>query len=122
MAGVGLVLDQHLPIAIVHVAQHAAGDLELAHWRTVDHVVEARQAFAEEFFEIEAAIVDLGEYETAVVTDMAHRRHSGRGMALLETGILVALLQGNREQGAVGLEAPGMVGAAEELSGVAAGL
>src|SRR5262249_19118368 len=107
MAGVGLILDQHLPIAIVHIAQHATGDLELADWRAIDHVVEARQAFTEKLLEIEAAIVDLCEYEAAIVPDMTHWRHSGRGAALFKAGVLVTLLQRDGEERAVGLEAPG---------------
>ena len=44
------------------------------------------------------------------------------GVALLETGMLVALAQRDREQRAVGLERPGVIRAAEELPGIAAGI
>jgi hypothetical protein len=44
MAGVGQILDQHFPVAIVHVAQHAAGDFEPPGRRAIDHVVDGRQA------------------------------------------------------------------------------
>jgi len=42
-------------------------------------------------------------------------------MALLEPGVLVALAERDREQRAVGAEAPGVIGTAEEFSGIAAG-
>ena len=83
VAGVGLVLDHHLPIAVVHVAQHAAGDLQLSGRRAVDHVVEARQAFAEELLEARAGVVELGEHEAAIVVHVAHRAHALGGVALL---------------------------------------
>ncbi len=120
VAGVGLVLDQHLPIAVVHVAQHAAGDFELSDRRAVDHVVEARQAFAEEFLEAGPDIVELGEDETAIIVHVPHRREAEHGVALLDAGTLVALAQRDREQRAIRLEAPGVIGTAEEFAGVAA--
>src|SRR3569832_653205 len=122
MAGGGLVLDQQLPIAIVHVAQHAAGDLEFADRRAVDHVVEARQAVAEELLEAQADIVELGEDEAAVIMHVADGAHAFRRVALLETGVLVALAQRDRDQRTVGAEAPSVIRTTEELAGVAAGL
>ena len=99
MAGVGLVLDQHLPIAVVHVAQHAARHLEPALRRAVDHVVEARQRLAEELLEAQADIVQLGEDEAAVVVHVAHRRHAARGVAVGKARAVVALLQRERRPG-----------------------
>ena len=122
VAGVGLVLDQHLPIAVVHVAQHAARDLQPAGRRAVDHVVDARQAVAEEFLEARADVVELGEHEAAVVVDVLDRVHAVAGVALVELGVLVALGERNLPQRAVGAERPGVIRAAEELAGVAAGL
>ena len=84
MAGVGLVLDQHLPIAVVHVAQHAAGDLEPSGRRAVHHVVDARQALAEELFEVRAGVVQLGEDEAAVVVHVPDRVHALAGVAGLK--------------------------------------
>ncbi len=122
MRGVGLVLDQHLPIAVVHVAEHAAGDLEPAGRRAVDHVVDARQAVAEELLEARPDVVELGEDEAAMIVDVADRVHALRGVALLELGALVALGERNLPERAVGAEGPGVIRAAEELAGVAAGL
>ena len=121
MAGVGLVLDQHLPVTIVHVAQHAAGHFEPAGRRAVDHVVKARQAVAEKLLKTGPDIVEFGEHKAAVIVHVLDRAHAASGMALLDAGVLVTLLQGDREQRAVGLETPGVIGAAEEFSGVAAG-
>ncbi len=122
VAGVCLVLDQHLPVAVVHVAQHAACHFQPADRRAVDHIVEARQAVGEEVLEAEAGIVQLGEHESAVVAHVLDRRHALAGVAGLEPGVLVALSERDREQRPVGLEAPGVIGAAEELARVAAGL
>src|SRR5262249_26392112 len=44
------------------------------------------------------------------------------GMALFQAGVVVTLTQGDGQQGSVGPETPGMIGAAEELSGVAVSL
>ena len=93
MAGVGLVLDQHLPIAIVHVAQHAAGDFEPAGGRAVDHVVEARQALTEELLEARAGVVELGEDEAAVIVHVTNRVHALGGVAVGQPGLVVTLAQ-----------------------------
>ena len=93
MAGIGLVLDQHLPIAIVHVAQHAAGDLEPASRRAVDHVVEARKTLAEELFETRAGVVQLGEDEAAVVVHVANRVHALGGVAVVQSCLVITLAQ-----------------------------
>ena len=123
MAGVGLVLDQHLPIAVVHVAQHAAGDLQPAGRRAVDHVVDARQALAEELLEARAGVVQLGEDEAAVVVDVANRVHALRGVAVFELGALVALASSGICRSVPSVrKRPGVIRAAEELAGVAAGL
>ena len=122
MAGIGLVLDQHLPIAVVHVAQHAAGDLEPSSRRAVDHVVEARKTLAEELFETRAGVVQLGEDEAAVVVHVANRIHAIGGVAVVQSCFIIALAQGNLTQRAIGAKRPGVVRAAKELSGVAAGL
>ena len=121
MAGVGLVLDQHLPVAVVHVAQHAARDLQPPGGGAVHHVVDAGQGLAEVLFKAEAGGGHPAEHEATVVVDMAHGHQPLGGLALRERGVLVA---GGQRQGggaAVGAEAPGVVGAAEELAGVAAG-
>ncbi|KAG1318756.1 hypothetical protein G6F63_015070 [Rhizopus arrhizus] len=49
-------------------------------------------------------------------------RHALAGFAVLQPGVLVALLQRDRQQAAVRLEGPGVIRAAEELAGVAAGI
>src|SRR5262245_59917215 len=121
MAGVSLVLDKHFPVAVVHVAQDAAGDFQLSDRGAVDHVVEAREAVAEEFLEAGPHVVELGEYEDAIIVYVADRGKSLDGVALLEARILVALAQGDREQRAVGLEAPRVIRTTKEFTGVTAG-
>src|SRR5690606_21386813 len=111
-----------LPVAVVHVAQHPAGHLELALGRAIDHVVERAERFAEEFLEALALGAEAAEYEAAVVVNVLDLRHALRGLGLLEDFRVIAALQGQRQQGAVGLEGPGVVRAAKELAGVAAGV
>ena len=77
---------------------------------------------AEELLEIRADVIHLGEDEAAIVLHVAHGRDALDRMALLKTGVLVAFAQRDGEQRAVGLERPGVVGAAEELAGIAAGV
>src|SRR5262245_52098179 len=122
MAGVGLVLDQHFPIAVVHVAQHAARDLELSDRRAVDHVVEARERLAEEFLELRPRIVQLAEDEAAIVVHVPDGRHAACAMAPGKTRAVVATLQGNGRQAAVEAESPGVVGTAEEAANIATSL
>ena len=122
MAGVGQVLDQHFPVAIVHVAENAAGDFQPAGRRAIDHVVDGRKAFAEILLEVGPDIAHLGEHEAAVILHMPHAGNALIGLALLKTGMLVALAQWDREQRTIGLERPGVIGATEELAGVAAGV
>ena len=95
MAGVGQVFDEHFPIAVVQVAQHAAGDFQPADRRAIHHVVDGREAVAEIVLEIGPDVVQLGENEAAIVFDVGHRRDARNGMALLEPGVLVALAQRN---------------------------
>ena len=97
------VLDEHLPVAVVHVAQAAAGDLELALGRAVGHVVDRAQRVAEVVLEVGAGIVELDEDEAAVARARASPR-PGRGPTShsLHAGAVVALLQRDGQQRAVG--------------------
>ncbi len=121
VAGVRLVVDKHLPVATVHVAQHAACDFKLSDRRSVDHVVEARQAVAEEFLEARPFVVQPREDEAAIIAHVLQARHALRGGRVPEAGILVALRPGQAQQGAVGAEAPRVIGASEYLARIAAG-
>ena len=122
MTGVGQILDQHLPVAIVHVAQHAAGDFQPPGRRAIHHIVDRRQALAEIVLEVRPDVAHLGEDEAAIIFYIPHRRDAFDGDALFQPGVLVALAQRDREQRAVGLERPGMIWTAEEFPGVAAGV
>ena len=51
MRGVAQVLEIDLPVGVVGVLEHAAGDLDLAVRRAVDHVVERRRHVAEQFLQ-----------------------------------------------------------------------
>ena len=120
MTGIGLVLDQHLPIATVQVAQRRALDHQLSLRRAVDHVVDRRQALPEELLEALPALVQLDEDEVAVDVEVGDRAQTAGGFSVVQSGILVTLLERDRQQLAVGPERPGVIGAAKELAGVAA--
>jgi len=122
MAGVGLVVDQHLPVAAVHVAQHAARDFQAAFRRPVHHVVQRGQRVAEEFLERLALGIQAAEHKAAMVAHVLDGGHALAGFAVFQAGVFVALFQRDRQQAAVGLEGPGVIRAAEELARVAAGL
>ena len=122
MAGVGLVLDQHLPVAAVHVAQWRAFQDQPAFRRAVDHIVDGREAVAEEALEVRPAVVQLDEDEIAIDPEILHRRQAAAHRHVLEAGAVVSLAQRHGEQRAVGPERPAVIGAAEHLAGIAAGL
>ena len=95
---VGLVLHQHLPIAIVHVAQHASGNFESPGRRTVDHVVDAAEAFAEKLFEIGTCVIQLCKDKAPIISYVAHGADPLARVARLKPGVLVPLPQRDKEQ------------------------
>ncbi len=115
MARVGLVFDQHLPIAIMHVAQHAAGDFEPSGGRAIDHIVDAREAFAEKFFKTDAGRTQSREDEAAIIVDIGDDVEAMCGVTLFEPRVVIAFLLREREQAAVGPVSPGVIGAAEKI-------
>ena len=120
VAGVGQVIDQHLPVAFVHVAQHAAGDFQFADRGAVHHVVEAGEGGAEIIVEADAVRAEPGEDEIPIHMHRADRGHALGGFGLLKSGIVITLRQRDGGDAAIGAEAPGMIRAAEEFAGVAA--
>ena len=91
VGSVGLVLHQHLPIAIVHVAQHASGNFEPPGRGTVDHVVDAAEAFAEKLFEVGTRVVQLCKDEAPIISYVAHWADPLARMARLKPGFFVSL-------------------------------
>ena len=89
------VLDEHLPVAVVQVAQAAAGDLQLALGRAVGEVVDRGQRVAEEFPESDPLRRQAGEDESAIRL----ARHLGQSRLLYVGG--VPLLERNVEEGTV---------------------
>ncbi|MNE41240.1 hypothetical protein D3C80_1353000 [compost metagenome] len=122
MHGVVEVLEEDLPVAIVHVSQHAAGHFEFAFGGAIAHVVDGGKRLAEELLEVRSLVIQPRENEAPVVPHMRHPRQSPGPVALLETGVLVALAQRDRQQFAIGLEGPRVVGTAEEFADVAAAI
>ena len=80
------------------------------------------RALAEELFETRAGVVQLGKDEAAVVVHVASRIHAIGGVTVVQSCFIIALAQRNLTQRAIGAKRPGVVRAAKELSGVAAGL
>src|ERR1700730_2608440 len=95
---VGLVFYQHLPIAIVHVAQHASGNFESPGRGPVDHIVDAAEAFAEKFFEVRTRVVQLRKDEAPIIPYVADGTDPLARMARLESGVFVSLPQRDEEQ------------------------
>ena len=122
MAGIGLVLDQHFPVAVVHVAQHAARHFQFPDGRAVDHVVEARQRLAEKLLEARSDVVELAEDEAAIVVHVAHRGHAARRQAVGKAGIVISRLQGNAGKAAIEAEGPGVIRAAKKAPDIATAL
>src|SRR5580704_15305462 len=99
-----------------------AGDFKPPDRRAVDQIIDAGKAFAEIVLEAKPGIAHFRKHEAAVVPHMTNARNALRGFTAFEPGMLVALSQRDREQRAVGLERPGVIRAAKEFSGVAAGI
>src|SRR5437764_14976287 len=95
---VGLVLYQHLPITIVHVAQHAPANFEPPGRRAIDHIVDAAEAFAEEIFEIRTCIVELCKDEASIIPYVADGADPLARMARLKSSVFVSLPQRDKEQ------------------------
>ena len=121
MHGVIEVFDEHLPVALVHEAQAAAGDFELAFGGAIGHVVDRAQRVTKVSLEVLACVIDLDKDEAAVAAHMRHRGEPLGRFALVQAGVFIAFFQRNGEQRAVCFVGPRMVGAAKELAGVAAG-
>jgi hypothetical protein len=113
------VLDEHLPVARVQEAQAPAGDLELAFGRAVGEVVDRGQRRAEVAREVGPGVAQLAEDEAAVALDVPTGTSPLRRFALGQPRAVVAALERDRAQAAVGVVGPGVVRAAEEPAGVA---
>jgi len=122
VAGVGLVVHQHFPVAVVHVAQHAAFDLQFAFGRAIHHVIQRGQRFAEKILKTLPLRVQAAEDEIAVVFHRAHLCHAAAGFILRELFRRIAALERQRKNAAVQLEVPGVIRAAQKAACVAAGL
>src|SRR5689334_19467205 len=94
------VLDEHLPVAVVQVAQAAAGDLELALGRAVGEVVDGGERVAEKFAEADALRRQPREHESSVGFCVYRRQP---GLHYLRT---VTLPQRDVEEGTVGTVSP----------------
>src|SRR5690606_31457407 len=119
--GIRLVVHQHFPVAVMQVTQHAASDFKPAFRRTVHHIVYGRQRFTKKILERFTFGIQAAEYEAAILAHILHGSHALAGFTLLEHLGIVSLLERNREQLAIGLERPGVIGAAKELARIAAG-
>src|SRR5262245_65115499 len=97
VGSVGLVLQHHLPIAIVHVAQHASSNFEPPGRGTIDHVVDAAEAFAEKLFEVRTYVVQLGKDEAPIISYVADGADPLARMARLKPGVFVSLSQRDKE-------------------------
>ena len=118
--GVVEIFQEELPVAIVLVAQHAAGHFHLALGGPVAEVVEAGQGSPHPGFQVGGIRVQGGKYEAAVAVAAGRRLHVVHRVLEVEAGVLIAALIGDLEQGAIRVEGPAVVTAAKG-AGVAAG-
>src|SRR6266700_298247 len=115
MHGVVEVLEKDLPIGAEEDTETAADDLELAGGSAVDHVVERRAGVAEICREVRTLLGKAGKDKATIILDPRHMHHRQTRIGRVEPGPLVAVLERNRMQRAVGLIGPAVVAAAEEL-------
>ena len=113
------VLDEHLPVAVVEKPQAAAGELELALGRAISEVVDGGERVTEVLAKAHSVLRQPGKHEAAVDLDVLQWRQARGRLRLLERGALIALLEWDVDERAVGAVGPGVVGAAERLSRVA---
>ena len=91
MHGVVEVLDEHLPVAVVQVAQCAADDFETARRRAVRQIVDRGERLAEIVARNSAPPrLRSREHETAMDRHGAHRSESERRRRFIETGAGIA--------------------------------
>src|SRR6266404_9617802 len=75
MRRVAEVFEIDFPVAVIGVLEYAAGHLDLAVGRAIDHVVERRSHRAEPFLEARSVVRLAGEDEAAVALYARHRQH-----------------------------------------------
>ena len=117
MRGVAQVLEIDLPVAVVGVLEHAAGRLDLAVRRAVDHVVERRGHVAERFFQVRPVGRFAREDEAAIALHPRHRLHRHLRIADLEVA-RIAVVERHGLEPAVEMIGPAVI-AAGEFVGVA---
>ena len=116
--GVIEVLHEHLPVAIVVIAQHAAGDLQPSLRRAVGHIVDGAQRIAEILAKIRALVAQAREHETAVVFHVGYLRQSLPVGRIGNVRFPVAALQRNGPQAAVEAIGPAVVRTPQRASAI----
>ena len=111
------VLDEHLPVAIVHVPEHSAGHFETSHRGAVGHVVHGGQGLAEVVLEAQAGGAEAREHEAPVLRDVRHGRHAARRGRFIEPAAGVAFAQGDGAHAAVEPVGPSVIRAAQDAAG-----
>ena len=120
--GVVEVLDEELPVAVVYVAKAAASDLQLAFGRAVGHVVYGAERLAKVVLKALPHVMDLHENKATVDAHVLDGHQALRAFAGRKIRAHIAVFHRDGQQRAIGLVGPGVVGATEELAGVAASL
>ena len=102
MEGIVDVLEVDLPVGPELGAQHPARHAQPPLGRTVGNQVECREQFARTVLERGTpARIGTGEHEAAMNRNFPVRGHAADGLALLETGLLIAGPQGHTQQTAI---------------------
>jgi len=106
------VLEIDLPVAVIGVLEHAAGDLDLAVGRAIDHVVERRRHVTEGFLEARSVLRPAGEDEAAIALHPRHRQHAEFGIFRIEA-LRVTVIERHCLDPAVEVVGPTVIAAGE---------
>src|SRR6266567_7499076 len=112
MGRVAQVLEIDLPVAVIGLPEHAAGDLDLAVGRAIDHVVERGGHVAERFLEARSVARTAREDEAAVALHPRHRQHGHFGIFRIEA-LRVTVIERHRLDPTVEVIGPTVIAAGE---------
>jgi len=112
MRRVAQVFEIDLPVAVIRVLEHAAGDLDLALRRAIDHVVERCRHVAEPFLETWSVARVAREHKAAIALHPRHRQHGHFRIFGIEA-LRVAMIERHCLDAAVEMVSPAVIAADE---------
>src|SRR6185437_7983523 len=118
MQRVELVFEENLPVRLLDHAEAIGYHLDLARRSAVADIVESDLGGPEPFEKRRAVLRQAGKDETAVIADARRRLHVAEraiGAVAGQPRAVIAALERDGLERAVGMKLPGMVGADEAL-------